>query len=503
MIIDPNLFVFSYLLFKMPFPLNRINRILLLISCLILETTSYAVLPNTTLGNPLFAPFYVPSVDADGKTIQTEAFGPFFEKRYNPQTQEYAGTLRPFMCGFTNEKDHTAEYHFLYPLYNRRYTEHTCQWDILGVIRGGDSDRNAHSFMIFPFFFYKKIGDNPPSACGIFPLAGKIDGVLWYNQIEWSAWPLYFRLQKGEESRIGMPWPFIQWSEGPECSGWAFWPFVGAFKKEGEYYHRWGFWPLVYDYQDDLYKAIPRHRWGFLPFYCGETWEGGQSMTWIWPFFGTTHQTLPHEYHEQRIFWPLLVQGRGEVDYVNRWAPLYTYSNHEGHQKQWIMWPLIKTQKWQEEGLDITRGQFLYVLIWSERQRPINNPNGPMAEKTHVWPLYSHWNNGSGIEQLQILSPLAVFFPHNPTVNFVYNPLFALYRYSRDDKGNTRHSLLFNLFIYEEQPDSKRVAIGPIEWQDQPEESHFEILSGLFGFHSKNGKKTLELLWVKNNLPGG
>ncbi len=196
--------------------------------------------------------------------------------------------------------------------------------------------------------------------------------------------------------------------------------------------------------------------------YTRSTGPGYINENYAWPFFGYTDRQAPKRYHEMRYFWPLLVQGRGDERYVNRWGPFYTHSIIKGVDKQWVMWPLVRQQEWADDSVQRTRTQFLFFLYWSEVQHSLANPNLPRAAKTHVWPLLSLWNNGAGRRQVQFPSPLEVFFPANDKIRQLYSPLFALYRFDQRAPGESRTALLWNAITWQRSLQTQAFHFGPI-----------------------------------------
>lgn len=190
--------------------------------------------------------------------------------------------------------------------------------------------------------------------------------------------------------------------------------------------------------------------------------RGLRSETYAWPFFGYTHRTAPYHYDETRWFWPLLVQGRGDDRRINRWAPIYTHSNIKGDDKHWVLWPLYRREQWTDVGLTQTKTQFLYFFYWSLREHSARNPGLPTAEKTHVWPFFSYWDDGASHRQFQLLSPLEVFFQDNEPVRRAYTPLLAVYRYERTAPDNTQASLLWDAVTWRRTPGRREFHLGPL-----------------------------------------
>lgn len=410
--------------------------------------------------------------------------------------------IRPFYYK-KNEKGEAHEVHFLYPLASRYEKKGYWSADFLGLMRHEvvfESERNwSDQFMFFPFYFSKKSSIHREAYRGIMPIGGSVKAFLGYEEAEWVMFPLYVALKKPMETRYFAPWPFIQWMKGQESRGCALWPLFGFFERKGQYSHDFALWPLIYHYQDDLFKKIPRIRKGFLPFYAMESSEKGCAQTWGWPFFGYVKRYDP-EYYEKHYFWPLLVQGRGAVSYVNRWAPVYTHSQKPHYQKKWVLWPLMKIEQTEKEDLIIERSQFLYFLIWHEAQKS-KRPNQPFyAQKTHVWPFFSYRQDGKGVEEFQCLSPFDVFFPHNETVRRLYSPLFALWRYRRSENGDIQQSFLFNLITMEKTAVGSSWKIGPfLEWKYIDNNNSLSLLKGVVTLEQKKDKKALKLFWASSS----
>jgi hypothetical protein len=207
---------------------------------------------------------------------------------------------------------------------------------------------------------------------------------------------------------------------------------------------------------------VPTVSVGVLPFYTRDTAPGYINENYGWPFFGYTHRTQPYSYDERRYFWPFLVQGRGDQRLVNRWAPFYTHSVIKGYDKTWVAWPFYRHAEWQDELIAQEKNQFLFFLYWSQIQRSLTNPSAAPARKTHIWPLVSSWDNGAGRRQVQVLSPFEVFFPANDVIRQLYTPLFALYRYDRQDAATARHSLLWNAVTWRRSATDRAFRLGPL-----------------------------------------
>ena len=434
-------------------------------------------------------PFAVRQARPDGTLESSQYVGPLFFTKSNA-----AGALQGFrplyLQAQAGDKESSS---FLYPLFtwekqpgfssfsffqliNRRRTTETGQPEV-------------HGFDVWPFYFSKETGDPATTYHAFFPVAGTIRQRFGKDRLTWYAFPLYLNSDKSGLQVTTAPWPFLRFIDGAGHHGFEFWPLFGHRGRAGDYDKQFWLWPLFYRQATQLSEPQPTVRLGALPFYTRDTGPGFRSENYVWPFFGYTHRTEPDRYDEQRFLWPFLVQGRGDQRYVNRWAPLYTHSTIKGYDKTWFVWPLLRHAQWQDAGITQEKDQFFFFLYWSLTQRSLTNPAAAPAHKTHLWPLLSTWDNGAGRRQVQFLSPLEVFFPTNEPVRQLYSPLFALYRYDRQDATASRHSLLWNAITYRRSATDREFHLGPLfSVKSGSESRRISLLCGVLGWQRRPGE---------------
>jgi len=374
-----------------------------------------------------------------------------------------------------------VEHSFLYPLFSyKRSEDGTVDWSLFklvnfsrtGVPPKGDAQHSERgSFDLWPVYFSKQTGDPATSYRAMFPIGGQVKSRFGYDSLQWVLFPLSFRSEKAGRVTHSVVWPIFKQRSGGGHKGFAVWPLFGLAEKQGEYRNRYFLWPLIYDNERyDVANASngtparpTRHSLGMLPFYTREVRPGLRSENYLWPFFGYTQQSAPlAPYRETRYLWPLFVQGHGSEHTINRWAPFYSHSVRRGVDKRWFMWPLVRHETWQGQGLVHTKNQFLLFLYSSERQHSVAQPELPAAHKTHLWPLVSTWDNGAGRAQVQFLSPLSVFFPNNEKIQLLYNPLFALYRRDQQSPDQVRHEVLWRSVTWRRSGETRELRIfGP------------------------------------------
>lgn len=441
-------------------------------------------------------PLRVERQTSDGGT-KVDAIGPFFFS-YQSGSGDSASGFRPFLAHREWKSEQRSETDFLYPLFISRENADQKQWSVLNLINfsapkpGASPSASAKDdrFDLWPIYFSRQTGSPENSYRAVFPIYGVVKNRLGNDRMEWVLFPLYGRFQAGEKVVTTAPWPFIKIIRGGGHHGFFLWPLAGWREQEGKSRSQFYLWPLIYKSESDIGTDKASSSLGVLPFYSADRAPGYVSETYLWPFFGYTERTQPVKYSEQRYLWPFFVQGRGDERMRNRWAPFYTHSIVKGSDKTWVLWPLFRTQAWNEAGLDQRKTQFLFFLYWSLEQRKPGHPEVSPARKYHVWPLVSVWNNGAGREQVQLLSPLEVFFQHNDTVRLVWSPLFALYRYDRQGSERLKHSFLWNAVSYEKASagEEKHLRLAFLASYDrQAGKRRFSLLGGLFGLRRNEG----------------
>ncbi len=422
-------------------------------------------------------PVLVRQADPAGQTQTWTGAGPLFFGKPNSDGGTVSG-FRPIWVQNDDAKGEFRSGYFLYPVFSYRVDETTYRWNVLELIRregrpaGAPAPISAFeprgSFEIWPFWFSHQSADPALSYRGLFPIAGTVRGKLSFDRASWVLFPLYANTDKRGVITTSVPWPFVRITRGA-AHGFGIWPLFETKERPGVWRQEYFLWPLGYNLTtypaaDAPAGTAPIREIGALPLYAQRTAPGYIDQSFIWPFFGYTDRTAPSRYHETRYLWPFLVQGRGDAHYVNRWGPFYTHSVMNGYDKTWYAWPLVRHASWTDRGLAVSKTQVFYFLYWSERQRSARRPDAPAASLTHVWPLFSSWNNGAGRRQFQFFSPLDVFFPGNEKIQTIWSPLFAIARRDESGPGESRTSLLWNAITWQrnEAAQAREFHLGPV-----------------------------------------
>ena len=434
-------------------------------------------------------PLFVQQMNPDGTVESGEYLGPLLFNQTRADGARLNG-FRPFYLH--TQAGRQATTHLLYPLFTWQKEGGDRSFGFFELInfrRQTDPVQpTVRTFDVWPFYFSRDTGRPADSYRALFPLGGTIKQRFGKDRIHFVLFPLYSGVDKNGRHTTHAPWPFLRFIDGAGHHGFEFWPLFGHQGRDGDYDSRFYLWPLIYKSSKNLSEPQPSVSVGVLPFYTRDTAPGFIDETFGWPFFGYTHRTEPYRYNEQRYFWPLFVQGRGDRRFVNRWAPFYTHSIIKGYDKTWVVWPVFRHATWEDDGITQKKNQWLFFFYWSLTQRSTTNPAAAPAHKTHVWPLLSSWNNGAGRRQWQLLSPFEVFFPSNEPVRRLYTPLLALYRYDQKSPEDTRHSVLFNLLSWRKSPEEREFHLGPLfKTYSRPDQSRVALGLGLFTWRRSPG----------------
>ncbi len=426
-------------------------------------------------------------------TEELKEVGPFWGTQRSTVGQT-SKSLRPFWEEVRDADGNLLSGSVLYPLWHTEiYPEATTRsWSLLNLIQ---YERNESAGVTrldaWPIYFSRDTDSQAADAAeldyhALFPIYGDVPQRLSQDRLQFVLFPLYGRFEKAGVVTTTTPWPFIKTVTGDVQHGFEFWPLGGRRAAlDDSYAESFALWPLYYRKRLGPANDPTTLQTGLLPFYALDRSPGYISETYGWPFFGYVDRTAPYRYHATHYFWPLWVQGRGEGRYINRWAPFYSHSNLRGSEKTWILWPLWREATWRDQKLEHRRRQFLYFVYHATQQSSLYNPDAAPATKTHLWPLFSAWDNGAGRHQVQVLSPLEVFFPHNDRIRRLWSPLFALYRYNANEaRGRTEHRLLWGLVKWksDQREQARAFSLGPLlTFRTQPGEQRLSFLGDRLG----------------------
>ena len=419
--------------------------------------------------------------DAEG-VERWSSLGPLSFGSIDEAGNELRG-FRPLWHRFDGEDGSTAvsiAYPFWYHIADG--TSDRERWTFFNLINSDSGSDQTDRFSVWPFYFSRDTGEKKSSYRALFPIYGDIKNRFGQGRLEWLLAPLFVRYQNDHEITTATPWPFLKIIRGAGHTGFEFWPLAGKRENTGVSQRQFLLWPLGFQSKANLDTDAPTYRSGFLPFYAQTDSPGFRSESFLWPFFGYVDRTSPVRYHAKHLLYPFWVQGRGEERYVNRWAPFFSQSRSPARTQTWMLWPLWRDRQWDSNHLHHHRQQLLYFLYYAEVQQSLQSPDLAPAIKRHVWPLFSHWDNGAGQVQVQAFSPFDVFFPHHKRMRQMWSTLFAIYRFDQSRPGEIRHSFLWDAITYADSAERhhREFHLGPLfDYTRNAEGKRWGFLAGL------------------------
>ncbi len=416
-------------------------------------------------------PVYVEKKSPDSASLNLSSLGPFWFSQPITNSGESpavsAHGVRPFFVATADAEGKTVSAYSFYPFFTYHAMRDGYRWSVFSLINHHEIREPAitspqRAFDLWPFYFSVESGSPETSYHAVLPIYGVVKQRFGMDHLTWVLFPIYAKWEKNHVTTTTVPYPFIKILQGEGNHGFEFWPIAGYRAKAGAYERQFYLWPLIYKQERELWLTQPDMKSGFLPFYAHAQNAEVRSETYLWPFFGYTDRTAPFRYHQTNYLWPLLVQGRGDDHYINRWGPIYTHSIVKGAETTWWLWPLWRQQNYIDGALKHTQRQFLYFLYNDHEQSSVHNPALANAHRTNIWPLFTWWDNGAGRKQFQTLSPLEVFFPSNNAMRLSYSAFFALYRFNQLAPGHNEQTALWNLVSYRRETTSREFHLGPL-----------------------------------------
>ena len=363
--------------------------------------------------------------------------------------------LRPFYVELHDADSTNTD--ILYPLFfYRRYSD-SYNWSVFQLINhqgiyagvtkaGGQADRRLD---VWPFYFSHVTDDPLNTYRALMPVYGTVKGQLGFDRLSWTLFPLYVESQKKGTHTTYAPFPFVRVATGAE-NGFALWPLFGATKGPGTARHFFCLWPLVWHNTLDTParragRRRPRHPDG-LPavLHPGDGAPGRSARTTCGPSSAT--RSAPR---------PTATASAATSGRSSSRAAATTRSSSAGARSSPIPTSRAPTRPGSagrsgtgRRGSTATSGRRRRSSSISStgplEQTSVSRPAAAPAYKRHIWPLVSIWDNGAGSRQVQVPSPMEVFFPDNPDMRETWSPFFSLYRYDRRPTGETRSSLLWD-----------------------------------------------------------
>lgn len=430
-------------------------------------------------------------------------FGPLLKFERTPKEIRFG--LRPLLFQTAARDDSRYSGELLYPVATWDGDDSSSRAEVIHWLNWGsyphDTERE-HSFTLFPFVFYQT-SQNGRGSQALFPLAGRLEGVLGRKEIRFFLFPLYSRTLRHETKTTNILWPIFARVQGPGGeSGWKFWPLAGWADKPGDYRKRFFLWPFWTRNELELSGSNPTVQHSIFPFWSSESSPDMQRESVLWPFFNHTDDSRL-DYEQWEFPWPLLSLTRGETIYGLRLLPLYADETRGKSRKRWLLWPGYSCETRTTPTWEYRRDRLLYFLYSDTRE---SDPRSVESDRRRIdfWPLF-HYEYRDGVGHFSTIALMEGFFPGNERIERSWAPLWRIYQLRWDQSGNEVTSFLWNLYWKEKRPEGIVWELFPLLRYRRHGDTLLDVsvAKGLFRYRTAPEGRRLMLLFLPWGIPLG
>jgi hypothetical protein len=321
------------------------------------------------------------------------------------------------------------------------------------------------------------------------PIYGHLKNRLFKDEITFAAFPAYARTRKRDVITDNYFYPFFHLRHGDGLNGWQFWPLVGREHKEittktngfGEtemvagHDNFFAAWPFYFNQTTGIGTENPQRQFAVLPFYASLRSPNRDSTSVLWPFITWTDDR-EKKYREWDFPWPLIVFAHGEGKTTKRIFPFFSRAHNDYVQSDFYLWPLYKYNRVHSGALDRDRTRILFFLYSDVNEK--NTETGKARRRTDFWPLFTHRRDFNGNTRLQCFAPLELLMSHTKSVERNWSPLWSIWRAEKNPQtGKASQSLFWNLYRSESTPATKKNSLlfGLFQYQSDSDTKHWRL----------------------------
>lgn len=465
-----------------------VERVLALAVFLLLITSNYICAAEEENDKRInISPFFFHNIEQNGAVEEIQAAGPFYSYSASPRQKSWS--LRPFLSYIRDREKNIEEWQFLYPLGKYRIAAGEKRSYFLPLISGKEQD-GQEKFDFFPVFWGKTRAGEKYG--GVFPVYGQWKERFTRDEITFVMWPLYSTAKWEGNKKTTILWPVISWTEGPKEQAFRVWPFYGWEKRPGEYESHFYLWPVGHYSREDLNTNEPLTKKMIFPLYISETSVNRNKKIILWPFFNYYHNKLVG-YKQWDLPWPFIQYARAEDYEVKKFWPLFTEKKKPNAYEFSLLWPFYQYSLEDLPEDKAVRSTYRFLLI-SKAQTTVWPETNEKETVGRLWPLYSLMTRRDGSEYLRfpdIIPTADEGFERN------YGPIFRLYEYEKDKKGNKRSKFLWGLYRHEETGVGSLTELSFLfSRKSAPDLTRVSVLHGLFEYLRTPAFKTLKVLYI-------
>ncbi|MBI4496262.1 MAG: hypothetical protein HY697_04930 [Deltaproteobacteria bacterium] len=435
-----------------------------------------------------FAPLLLHSAGEEKEETESDLLGPFLTYRRKGPEKELA--FRPFFYWKEGEKESFVEY--LYPLgkYHRDERQvHSYLMPFFNHRRDLTADGQRRSERNFFLVFWGESEEGERYG-GFFPLYGTLKKRLGKDELSFVLWPIYSDSREGENRTYNFLWPIFTFSSGGGREAFKIWPLYGRESDAGRFEKTYYLWPIFHFQKRDMDTAQPTTIRMVFPFYVSYSSPQRVSRWVLWPFFQYTH-AAEEGYTQWNFPWPFLEWARGEGKSISRFFPFYSRKEWEGNVSGYVLWPLYLYD--HEESETYRRVRQRYLLL-SKDQTETWKEEGEQARILRLWPFFYYEQKRGG--EVHFYFP-ALIPLEDEGAERNWHPLFRLYDYRRNPRGETESKFLWGLYLHRETARSELYELTFLLTRYTAEDLYyFGLLRGLLEYRADGRRRALRLFYA-------
>lgn len=429
-----------------------------------------------------------------GASPASTVIGPVYERTVTASGDSLLA-VRPLFARETRADPERNKTEVLWPLYSSRFQSNQFNWRA-GVWFGADYDvddpESISRFWLLPFWFHG-VNREGESYRALFPLGGRIDGILGLDRVSFFLFPLYETHEINGIVTTSYLWPLFSFTRGEDqdIQRSGLFPFYGVSRRGDDWTSRYALWPI---WTHRSYSGKEQgSAWMVFPLYGRVNTDREQGWYVLPPFFSVLNYGDESRRH---LPWPFVQLQDGRVRKRYLW-PLFGVRRTAAEQSTFVLWPFWRTR--ETDGGD-SRIRFRRLIPFWDHSRVTDKKTGETTYAyDQIWPLGSRMRKGDeyGVRVLDLWPGR-----HREAVDRNWSPWWTLYqRYSSPSKSAWR--ALFGLVGRSENRERGRSSgrVWPLlSWRrrEAPDEGRparaWNFLGGLVGYRrDHDGDRRLRL----------
>jgi hypothetical protein len=439
--------------------------------------------------------------DSETGALSVNALGPLIEIGADGE-QNFRALPRPLFVHFSTLR--TSGFDLAWPLVSGRCREdgyYVRFFNYLHTRKPQDDSVKRSRDWLLPILFTGTDNDGE-RYYGLFPVFGDIHNIIGFDKLSFVLFPIYLKADRGSTEGQSLVWPLFNRTKASEWHKWRVFPFYGLCEsRDGNQRQQFLAWPLIH-WSHWSNEDRSGNAWFVFPLLGRsreqkpgtevdpEAQQTAQSTTVLWPFFLFATTPSTRTVHAP---WPFVQFSHSELNGQEREKIyLWPFWGRAGKEEKWyrfLAWPLF--HQWHDTNGSETVHRTWLVPLYRDQRHLVENDQ--TSRQLQVWPLFSIDARDETIDLKALdLWPMAP----NPVIDRLFEPLYTLFHYKRDDKNDTlRWSLVWNTMSWESGKTGKKLEVPLLfKWKNSTEKTEFSLLKGFFSIR-RGPKNSLKLFY--------